>query len=161
MFLNYFELICRNNDNSANEYYYFTSSRVPRDTKQALTNGYAPDKLRLICEECNITPISIRLIKPYEYLTKKYFLNWYNGFPNGYRINWKHARFITRYQIIFCEKPDRTTKFGEYKQFFATEFAADHCIRMGWEKAIKGKVNDAYQVDDGYLMIEQVNGIEF
>ena len=161
MLLNCFELICRNNDNSANEYYYFTSSRTPRNPNEALKNGYAPDKLRILCEDRNVTPISIRLVWPHEYLIKKYFINWYDGFPNGYRVNWKHARFTTFYQIIYCDKPDRATKFGEYKQFFATESAADNCIKRWWGNAIKGKINDAYQIDDAYLMIEKLNGIEF
>lgn len=60
------------------------------------------------------------------------------------------------YKIAFCDTPDISTKFGEWNGTFNTYFEADHCIRMGWYYAIKKKENDAYQIDDGWLVIERV-----
>lgn len=60
------------------------------------------------------------------------------------------------YKIAFCDTPDLLTKFGEWNGTFDTYSAADHCIRMGWGKAIQAKTANAYQIDGSWLVIEKV-----
>lgn len=61
-----------------------------------------------------------------------------------------------RYKIAFCDTPDLSSKFGEYKAIFDCYSTADHYIRMGWKRAIKGKTENAYQIEDAWLVIEKV-----
>ena len=60
------------------------------------------------------------------------------------------------YKIAFCDTPDISTKFGEWNGTFDTYELADHCIRMGWGKAIRAKTDNAYKIDDSWLVIEKV-----
>ena len=60
------------------------------------------------------------------------------------------------YKIAFCDTPNISTKFGEWNGVFDTYFAADHCIRMGWKKAIQAKTDKAYKIESGWLVIEKV-----
>lgn len=60
------------------------------------------------------------------------------------------------YKIAFCDTPDISTKFGEWNGIFNTYAAADHCIRMGWEKTIQTKINNAYKIDGAWLVIEKI-----
>lgn len=62
-----------------------------------------------------------------------------------------------KYKIAFCDTPDISTKFGEWNGTFDTYFAADHCIRMGWGKAIQAKTDNAYKIDGGWLVIEKIS----
>ena len=61
-----------------------------------------------------------------------------------------------KYKIAFCDTPSLSTKFGEWHATFDTYSSADCCIRMGWGKAIERKVDGAYELDDGWLVIEKV-----
>lgn len=61
------------------------------------------------------------------------------------------------YKIAFCDTPDISTKFGEWNEIFDTYSAADHCIRMGWKKAIQAKTDNAYKIDGGWLVIEKIS----
>lgn len=61
-----------------------------------------------------------------------------------------------KYKIAFCDTPELSTKFGEWHSLFDTYSSADFNIRMGWGKAIECKVDGAYKVDDGWLVIEKV-----
>ncbi len=61
------------------------------------------------------------------------------------------------YKIAFCDTPDLSTKFGEWNGIFDTYSLADHCIRMGWGKAIKAKTTNAYQIDSAWLVIEKIS----
>lgn len=61
------------------------------------------------------------------------------------------------YKIAFCDTPDISTKFGEWPGTFNSYDEADLDIRMGWNKAIKQKKENAYQIDDGWLVIEKVS----
>lgn len=61
-----------------------------------------------------------------------------------------------KYKIAFCDTPDLSTKFGEWHFVFDTYSSADFSIRMGWGKAIERKVDGAYEIDDGWLVIEKV-----
>lgn len=87
--LNTFELKCHSADGSAIEYYYFSCRHSPRNPKSALNSGYAPDKMRIVCNNHNVEPFEIRLIWPWKYIMKKYIINWFDGFANGYRVNWE------------------------------------------------------------------------
>jgi len=87
--LNFFELKCHTEDNTAIEYYYFSCGRTPRNPKTALSNGYADDKMRLVCDDRNVTPFEIRLVNPVEYVMKKYINDWSCGFSGGYRVDWE------------------------------------------------------------------------
>lgn len=60
------------------------------------------------------------------------------------------------YKIAFCDTPDISTKFGEWNGIFNTYFSADHYIRMGWGKAILAKTDNAYKINDSWLVIEKV-----
>lgn len=60
------------------------------------------------------------------------------------------------YKIAFCDTPDLSTKFGEWDWTFDTYFAADHRIRTGWKWTIEEKVENAYKIDDAWLVIEKV-----
>lgn len=60
------------------------------------------------------------------------------------------------YKIAFCDTPDISTKFGEWNGTFNTYLEADHCIRMGWEKAIQTKTDNAYKINGAWLVIEKV-----
>lgn len=60
------------------------------------------------------------------------------------------------YKIAFCDTSDISTKFGEWDGSFDTYSAADHCIRMGWGKAIQEKTDNAYKIDSAWLVIEKV-----
>lgn len=91
--LNFLELICRSANDTNNEYYYFTSSRMTRNPKQALNSGYAPDKMRIICEEREIEPVSIRRMWPHEYFIKKYFTDPIWRFKDGYRVDWQKIKY--------------------------------------------------------------------
>lgn len=61
-----------------------------------------------------------------------------------------------KYKIAFCDTPDLSTKFGEWHSLFDTYSSADFNIRMEWGKAIEKKVEGAYKVDNGWLVIEKV-----
>ena len=66
----------------------------------------------------------------------------------------KHKK-AESYRIAFCDTPDISTKFGEWNGIFKTYEAADHCVRMGWKKSIQMHVDDAYKIDDAWLVIEK------
>lgn len=70
-------------------YYYFYSYRVPRTSKTALNNGYAPDAMRIVIDDREENPIEIRFIHNiFEYIYKKYFKKT-GTFHLGYRVNWE------------------------------------------------------------------------
>ena len=58
------------------------------------------------------------------------------------------------YKIIFCDKNDSSTKFGEYCDCDSDE-AADHIIRMAWNKKREDRVKNGYKVKDGWVIIEK------
>lgn len=68
----------------------------------------------------------------------------------------KKRKDTEAYKIAFCDTPDISTKFGEWNGIFDTYFSADHCIRMGWGKAIVAKTDNAYKINGGWLVIEKV-----
>ena len=68
----------------------------------------------------------------------------------------KKHKNTEKYKIAFCDTPDLSTKFGEWNVTFDTYSMADHCIRMGWGRAIKAKTENAYEIDATWLVIEKV-----
>lgn len=66
----------------------------------------------------------------------------------------KNKNLKKAYKIIFCDKNDPSTKFGEYCDCDTYE-AADHIIRMAWNKRKEDRVNNGYQVKDGWIIIEK------
>ncbi len=61
-----------------------------------------------------------------------------------------------KYKIAFCDDNDLNTKFGEYNNIFDTYELADHVIRMSWRKRREDKINDGYEIDDAWLVIEKI-----
>ncbi len=68
----------------------------------------------------------------------------------------KESKKEKGYKIAFCDTYDLNTKFGEWKGTFDTYEAADHTIRMGWNKSIIQKIENAYQINDAWLVIEKI-----
>ena len=68
----------------------------------------------------------------------------------------KESKKEKGYKIAFCDTYNLNTKFGEWNGIFNTYDEADHAIRMGWGKSIKQKIEDAYQIDDAWLVIEKI-----
>ncbi len=77
----FFELKCTAGNEI--EYYYFTCSKFPRNPYLALTNGYAPDKMRLVCWDRDASPVELKSIGLIQYLEKKYFKRQNN------RVDWE------------------------------------------------------------------------
>lgn len=69
-------------------YYYFYSPRAIRDPKKALNNGYAPDGMRLVVDDREECPLTIRPVNIFEYFYKKYYKK-AGTFRWGYRVNWE------------------------------------------------------------------------
>ena len=70
-------------------YYYFYSPRTIRNPKMALNNGYASDAMRIIIDDREEEPITIRFMHNiFEYVYLKYFKKAGN-FYLGYRVNWE------------------------------------------------------------------------
>lgn len=58
------------------------------------------------------------------------------------------------YKIVFCDENDINTKFYEYATFETYE-QANHCIRMGWRKNKKDKIENGYKIKDAWILIEK------
>lgn len=69
----------------------------------------------------------------------------------------KESKKEKGYKIAFCDTCDLSTKFDEWDGIFDTYAAADHTIRMGWGKAIQAKIDNAYKIDGGWLVIEKIS----
>ena len=69
----------------------------------------------------------------------------------------KESKKEKGYKIAFCDTCDLNTKFGEWNGIFDTYAAADHAIRIGWEKAIQEKTDNAYKIDSAWLVIEKIS----
>ena len=70
-------------------YYYFYSPRTIRNLKVALNNGYAPDRVRLIIDDGEESPVTIRFMHNiFEYIYLKYFKK-RRTFIFGYRVDWE------------------------------------------------------------------------
>ena len=71
-------------------YYYFYSPRTIRNLTNALTSGYAPDKLRILVDDREDWPCGIRFVhNPFEYIYLKYFKKAGTFKGCGYRLNWE------------------------------------------------------------------------
>lgn len=70
-------------------YYYFYSHRAIRNLKVVLNSGYAPDGMRLIVDDREENPVTIRFIHNiFEYIYLKYFKK-RRTFIFGYRVDWE------------------------------------------------------------------------
>lgn len=70
-------------------YYYFYSPRAIRNPKGALRSGYAPDAVRIIVDDRDEHPVTIRFMNnPLEYIYNKYFKK-AGTFHLGYRVEWE------------------------------------------------------------------------
>lgn len=70
-------------------YYYFYSPRAIRNPKSALNSGCAPDGVRLLVDDRNETPVTIRFMHNiFEYFYLKYFKK-AGTFHLGWRCNWE------------------------------------------------------------------------
>ena len=70
-------------------YYYFYSPRAIRNPKTALNNGYAPDAMRIIVDDREENPVTIRFMHNiFKYIYLKYFKK-AGTFRLGYRVNWE------------------------------------------------------------------------
>ena len=61
-----------------------------------------------------------------------------------------------KYKVVFCDENNLNTKFHEYGTYETYE-TADHVIRMGWNKRREDKINDGYQVDNAWILIEKIS----
>lgn len=61
-----------------------------------------------------------------------------------------------KYKVVFCDENNLDTKFHEYGTYETYE-TADHVIRMGWNKKREDKINDGYQVDNAWIIIEKIS----
>ena len=68
----------------------------------------------------------------------------------------KEEKAKEEYKVVFCDTNDLATKFGEYGTY-ETYKKADHVIRMAWNKRREDKINDGYQVDDAWIIIEKIS----
>ena len=69
----------------------------------------------------------------------------------------KESKKEKGYKIAFFFFFDLNTKFGEWNGIFNTYDEADHTIRMGWNKSIRQKMENAYQIDSAWLVIEKIS----
>ena len=70
-------------------YYYFYSPHAIRNPKMALNSGYASDAMRLVVDDREESPVTIRFMHNiFEYIYLKYFKK-AGTFRLGYRVNWE------------------------------------------------------------------------
>jgi len=70
-------------------YYYFYSPRTIRNPKMALNSGYAPDGMRLVIDDRDERPITVRFMHNiFKYIYLKYFKK-AGTFHLGYRVDWE------------------------------------------------------------------------
>lgn len=67
----------------------------------------------------------------------------------------KEEKAKEKYKVVFCDENNLNTKFHEYGTYETYE-TADHVIRMGWNKKREDKINDGYQVNNAWILIEKI-----
>ena len=63
------------------------------------------------------------------------------------------------YKIVFCDKNDLFTQFGEDNEIFHTYESAKNRIEStvaGWGYAIEYKENDGWKIDSAWLKIKKI-----
>ena len=70
---------------SFGRHYYFVSCKAIRN----LNTTNFPQKIRLLIEDREETPVSIRPLNPFSYIWKKYFQKWNY---KGVRVNWEKEK---------------------------------------------------------------------
>lgn len=67
----------------------------------------------------------------------------------------KNRKVKENYSIVFCDTNNVDTAFSGIWGTYDTYEAADHVIRMTWNKTRDQKVNDGYKVDGAWIVIKK------
>ena len=70
------------------------------------------------------------------------------------KISAKRKKAEPIYKVVFCDDNNLATKFGEYDTYQTFE-AADHAIRMGWNKRKEDRINNSYKIGSEWILIEK------